>query len=488
MKNSNVRVRFAPSPTGYLHVGGARTALYNYLFAKQHGGSFVLRVEDTDEARSTTESLVSMLDDLSWMGLKWDEGPAPKTLDEKGDFGPYRQSDRKEIYFKHINELIKDGRAYYCFLTEEELDAQREEAKKAGEPFRPNSPYRDWSVDQAKEKIDNGEKPTIRFKNDHGEKLYTFKDLVRGEVSLPASMIGDFVIARSNGMPVYNFVCAVDDALMKISHVFRAEEHLNNTLRQLMIIEALKMEAPIYAHLSIMLGGDRQKLSKRHGAASLTDFKEKGYLPQALSNFIALVGWSSPSGEEILSMEQMIKEFSTERLHSASAVFDQEKLKWMNAQYLREMNTEDFFKRSKEFFKSDWKFPESGDWREKSFSALKSSMETLDDAAPLYEMLKLGGELDLNDQAKDVISWESTSKVLQVWKGLLSKAESEYINPEQIDGLINTVKAEAEVKGKFLFMPIRVASIGKAQGTEIKDLIPLIPVSELVLRADKLIG
>lgn len=486
--SNKIRVRFAPSPTGYLHVGGARTALYNYLFAKKNKGSFVIRVEDTDEARSTRESLESMLSDLSWMGLSWDEGPQAGSLTEHGEHGPYFQSERKHIYKDKLEELLLQGKAYHCFLTEEELDLQREEAKKKGEPFRPKSPYRDWSVDEAKARIAKGDSPTIRFRNDHGEKAYSFTDLVRGEVALPSSMIGDFVVARSNGMPVYNFVCAIDDALMEISHVFRAEEHLNNTLRQLMILEALNLPAPQFGHLSIMLGSDKQKLSKRHGAASLDDFKSRGFLPQALMNFIALMGWSSPSGEEIISLDQMIEEFTTDRLNPASAVFDEEKLKWMNAQYLRSMESSDFWKHMGEFLDKNWEFPVDESWRARVFEALKTSMETFVDGVELFQMLKLGGDLSLNDKAQEVLSWESTPRVLQEWKALVGTSSEEYIGPEKVDEYINEVKSKAEVKGKFLFMPIRVASIGRAQGTEIKELIPLIPSSELVLRSEKLLS
>jgi nondiscriminating glutamyl-tRNA synthetase len=486
--NKKVRVRFAPSPTGYLHVGGARTAFYNYIFAKKHKGDFIIRVEDTDEARSTKESLVSMIKDLKWMGLDWQEGPMDADLNEKGDKGPYLQSQRKPVYKEYVQKLIDSGKAYYCFLTEEELDKQREEAKALKKPFRPLSPFRDWTLAQAKEKLAGGETAAVRFKNDYGEQPFKFKDLVRGEVSLPSSMIGDFVVARSNGVAVYNFVCALDDALMEITHVFRAEEHLNNTLRQLMIMEAFEFTPPTYGHMSIMLGEDKQKLSKRHGAASVDEFKVEGYLPEALTNFIALMGWSSPSGEEILSLDTMISEFSDDRLNPAAAVFDKEKLKWMNAQYLRALDVETFWKHMANFVEPDWKFPDNKEWRSRSFEALKSSMETFKDGTPLFEMLKLGGALNLNDQAKDVLSWDSTTRVLEVWSAALKESSAEYITADDVDTFTNLVKEKAEVKGKHLFMPLRVASIGKAHGTEIKDLIPLIPRTELIQRAEALLS
>ena len=487
-QSSKVRVRFAPSPTGYLHVGGARTAFYNYLFALKHKGEFIVRVEDTDEDRSTKESLISMIEDMKWLKISWDEGPVDANLNEKGGKGPYLQSQRKNIYKSYLEKLLNFGKAYYCFLTEEELDEQRVKAKEKGRPFRPESPYRNWSKEQALEKINAGKAAALRFKNDLNKDTYDFEDLVRGDMKLPANMIGDFVIARSTGTPVYNFVCAIDDALMEITHVFRAEEHLNNTLRQLMIMEALDFTPPQYGHLSIMLGEDKQKLSKRHGAASVSEFREEGYLPEALTNFIALMGWSCPSGEEILTREEMIQNFSVERFNSASAVFDKEKLKWMNAQYLRAMSSEDFWKHMKVFISSSWSFPKSDEWRQMCFDVLKTSMSTFRDGVSILGLLKLGGDFDLDDQSKDVLTWESTKLVIGVWLKFLKSHKGDSITEDQVDGYINQIKDQTGTKGKFLFMPIRVASIGKAQGIEIKELIPLLPVSELVERSELLLG
>jgi len=487
-QSNKVRVRFAPSPTGYLHVGGARTAFYNYLYALKHEGEFIIRVEDTDEARSTKESLISMIKDMKWLNITWDEGPIDTDLSEKGDKGPYLQSQRKEIYKEYLEKLLDSGLAYYCFLTEEELELQRDEAKKEGRPFRVKSPYRDWSKDQALEKINAGEKAAMRFKNNLTKDTYDFLDLVRGDMKLPANMIGDFVVARSSGTPVYNFVCALDDALMQITHVFRAEEHLNNTLRQLMIMEALGFKPPQYGHLSIMLGEDKQKLSKRHGAASVSEFQEEGYIPEALTNFIALMGWSSPTGEEILTREEMIKDFNPERFNPASAVFDKEKLKWMNAQYLRAMSSESFWLSMNDFIPSEWRFPETSEWKNMCFDVLKTSMSTFKDGVPTLELLRLGAEFDFDDKSKDVLTWESTNAVVSAWLDCLKSHSTEYITEDEVGDYINQTKEKAAVKGKFLFMPIRVASIGKAQGIEIKELIPIIPVFELVRRAEALLG
>lgn len=482
---NSVRVRFAPSPTGYLHVGGARTALYNYLFAKKNQGSYILRVEDTDEERSSEEYLKSMLSDLQWLGLPWDEGP-DLDLKDHGDFGPYKQSQRKDIYQKCVDQLLEKGQAYYCFLTDEELEAQREAAIKEGVPFRPNSPYRNWDLAQAQDKLKT-QSASIRFKNDYKQD-FKFNDLVRGEVTFPADMIGDFVLVRSSGMPVYNFVCTVDDALMKITHVFRAEEHLSNTLKQLMIYDVFGWSVPQFGHLSIMLGGDRQKLSKRHGATSVTQFKEQGYLPEALVNFIALVGWSSPSGKEIMSIEEMISEFSADRFNPAAAVFDTDKLKWMNAQYLRSLPPLELWTRLEPFFaKEGLKFTGDDTWKEKVIEAFKSSMETLVDGAVVLKPLS-ETPLVLDEQAQDVMTWDKTRDVIHVLKSEVESSSEVYLSNEVLDKVMERCKSELDVKGKFLFMPLRVALIGKAHGTEIKDLFPLLRKEVLLSRITEVLN
>lgn len=482
MSDKSVRVRFAPSPTGYLHVGGARTALYDYLYAKKHKGTFVLRVEDTDLERSTEEALKMQIQDLSWLGLKWDEGVNPDTLQDIGDYGPYRQSQRTHIYDKYAQDLLDKGAAYYCFLSDEEIDKQRELAKKEGRPPQVDSPYRDWGVEKAlahKESCDI--KPVIRFKTPDSKKDYILHDLVRGEVKFPSDMVGDFVIIRSNGMPVYNFCCAIDDALMKLTHVFRAEEHLSNTLRQMMIYEALGFELPEFGHLSIILGEDRQKLSKRHGATSVNEYKERGFLPEAMNNFLALLGWSSPEAQEIMSMDEMANQFSTERLNSASAVFDETKLKWVNATHLRALPHDKLWSLLKPYFdKEGFELPEDQSWQDKALSLMKTSMETLADAIELFRPLSMGSFV-ISEKAADVLSWESTPKVFKKWIELLNQSDS--IDEERFALMQNTIKKECEVKGKNLFMPIRVAVIGQPHGAEVKLLVPLMSKQELIKRA-----
>lgn len=482
--SQEVRLRFAPSPTGYLHVGGARTALYNLLFAQRHGGKFILRVEDTDEERSTEESMRMQLADLKWLGLNYDEGVDATTLKDVGPYAPYRQSQRKNIYREHAEKLLKEGRAYYCFLTDEEIEKQREEATKAGRPPQVMSPYRDWTLQQAEEKIAQGGKPVVRFKVSSAAKEYKFTDLVRGEVTFPSDMVGDFVLLRSGGMPVYNFCCVIDDALMKITHVFRAEEHLPNTVRQLMLYEAFGYPVPQFGHLSIILGPDKQKLSKRHGATSVNEYRERGYLPEAMNNFIALLGWSSPDGKEILSMQEMIANFSTDRLHAAAAVFDEAKLKWMNAQHLRALPHDELWKRTEPFLKAaGLVLPEDPAWQDRSLSVFKTSMEVLSDAVELYRPLSLA-PLVIQDEAKETLSWANTRKVVEKWRDLVKAHPGDFIDEAKFLEYQETIKKDCSVKGKELFMPIRVAVIGKPHGAELKILVPLLRKETLLERAD----
>lgn len=484
-QKNNVRVRFAPSPTGYLHVGGARTALYNHLYAQKMNGSFLIRVEDTDEERSQDDYLKSMLTDLEWLGLHWDEGPNPD-LTEKGAFGPYRQSQRKSIYNEYTQSMLKNGQAYYCFLTDEELDQQREKAIVANTPFRPESPYRDWDLKKAEEKLKT-QSATIRFKNEFGTRDFKFIDIVRGEISFPADMIGDFVIARSSGMPVYNFVCTLDDALMKITHVFRAEEHLSNTLKQLMLYDVLGFEPPEFGHLSIMLGGDRQKLSKRHGATSVHEFKAQGYLPEALLNFMALVGWSSPSGKEIMSMEEMTAEFSTDRFNPASAVFDMDKCKWMNSQYLRKLPELELWHRLEPFLNdAGLKFVGSDEWKAKVLVTYKQNMETLLDGPVVLKVLS-ETPLEIEAEAKEVLTWPKSKDLIQLMHQEVTSMTTEYPSSDLLDKIMNRAKVELDLKGKFLFMPLRVALIGKAHGTEIKDLFPLLRKQVILNRIQQIL-
>lgn len=480
----HVRVRFAPSPTGYLHVGGARTALYNYLFAKKNKGEFILRIEDTDEARSTEESLRGVVDDLVWLNLLWNEGVDPKTLKDVGPHGPYRQSERQHIYKEVADKLLHSGKAYYCFLTDEEIEKQREEARAAGRPPQVNSPYQDWSLDKALAHIQAGNKGVVRFKTKGLAKDYVFTDLVRGDVRFPSDMVGDFVLLRSDGMPVYNFCCVIDDHKMKITHVFRAEEHLPNTLRQMMIYEAMGWQTPEFGHMALILDEDRQKLSKRKGAVACGQLKEEGYLNSAVLNFIALLGWSHPEGKEIMSVEDMIQAFDISRLNPAGAIFDRVKFKWMNAMHLRALPNMELWNLMQPFLaREKMELPQDPQWQERSVAVFKTSMETLVDAIELYRPLNDKSYVIL-PESEETLKWEPTKAVLTAWRDLVKAHPSDYLTEEEFLKIQDEVKNQTGAKGKNLFMPIRVAVIGKPHGTELKILVPLIKKSSLVERAE----
>ncbi len=484
---SMVRVRFAPSPTGYLHVGGARTALYNYLFAKKNGGEFILRIEDTDEARSTQESLRGVIDDMVWLNLLWNEGVDPVTLRDQGASGPYKQSERQYIYSEIADNLLNANKAYYCFLTDEEITTQREAAIKAGRPPQVNSPYQDWTLEKAKERLATGDKAVVRFKTRDLKKDYIFTDLVRHEVKFPSDMVGDFVILRSGGMPVYNFCCAIDDHMMKISHVFRAEEHLPNTLRQLMLYEAMGWQPPEFGHISLILDEDRQKLSKRKGAVACGQLKAEGYLASAVLNFIALLGWSHPEGKEIMTVDDMIQAFDVSRLNSSGAVFDRVKFKWMNAMHLRALPNMDLWQEIQPFLaREKMDLPKDPVWQEKSIMAFKTSMETLADAIELYKPLN-DISFTILPEAEETLMWEPTKTVLLAWRDLVQASGKDYLSEAEFLKLQDEVKNKTGAKGKNLFMPIRVAVIGKPHGTELKILVPLIKTSSLVTRANKVL-
>ncbi len=485
---SEVRVRFAPSPTGYLHVGGARTALFNYLYARNQGGKFILRIEDTDQARSTEESLRIIVQDLKWLGLRWDEGPDSESLKDQGEFGPYYQSRRLDIYAKYAQQLLQDGKAYYCFLTDEEIEAQREKAIKEGRPPQVQSPYEEWPLEKAKTYMaEKSIKGVVRFKTRHLRKDYVFNDLIRGEVTFPSDMVGDFVLLRSDGMPVYNFCCVVDDALMKISHVLRAEEHLPNTLRQLMIYEACGWQAPKFGHMSLILNEERQKLSKRHGAVSCAEFKAAGFLPEALNNFLALLGWSSPEGKEVVSMEEMIKQFSLDRLNPAGAVFDVKKLRWMNSVYLRALPEADLWKRVAPYLEAaGLELPTDSEWQERALKVFKTYMEVLKDAEELFKPVS-DKHFAITEEANEALGWETSRAVLQVWLKNLEARTTEYMTEVEFNALQDMVKNETGAKGKNLFMPLRVAVIGKPHGAELKILVPLLGRQSLIHRAQQVL-
>ncbi|HIT56274.1 TPA: glutamate--tRNA ligase, partial [Candidatus Galligastranaerophilus intestinigallinarum] len=326
-----IRVRIAPSPSGNLHIGTARTALFNYLFAKKEGGKFVLRIEDTDAERTKQEYIDNIFDSLKALGLNWDEGP-----DVGGPYGPYTQSERFDIYPKYAQILLDKGYAYECWCTNEELEQEKEEAVKNHKPYVYSRKCLNITPEQKEQYIKEGRKPSIRFKVEHKELI--FNDMVKGELKFDTSLIGDFVIMKSNGTPTYNFAVVIDDMLMKISHIIRGEDHISNTPKQILIYEALGAKVPEFGHLGMILAPDRSKLSKRHGATAVSDFVKEGYLTDALINFVALLGWAPSDSVEIKTVDEIAKDFRINEISSSNSIFEYDKLNWMNGQYIKKMD------------------------------------------------------------------------------------------------------------------------------------------------------
>lgn len=362
--SKRVRVRFAPSPTGYLHVGGARTALYNWLFARHHQGTFILRIEDTDQLRSTQESLGGILDSLHWLGLDWDEGP-----EVGGELGPYFQMQRLHFYRAAAERLLEEKKAYLCYCTPEELKERRKAALARGETPGYDRRCRELSPRERATLEAQGRKPALRFAMPlEGETVV--HDLVRGDVHFANQQLNDLIIMRADGFPTYNFAVVVDDILMKMSHVIRADEHLANTPRQIQIYEALGHTPPQFAHVSMILGLDRTKLSKRHEATSVSDYRDAGYLPEAMVNFLALLGWAYDDKRELFTREELIDYFSLEKVNPAPSIFSEEKLDWMNGLYIRQLEPDDLARRLLPFLKK---------------AGLEADMETVRRLVPLIQ-------------------------------------------------------------------------------------------------------
>lgn len=518
----DIRTRFAPSPTGSLHIGGARTALYNYLLAKKMNGKFILRIEDTDKERSTESSCEQLIAELQWLNLQWDEGPCPDKKQEKGNFGPYKQSQRFSIYQKHAQQLLKEGKAYYCFASEDEINAQKEQNKK-NKAYIFQSPYRNIDLKEAQEKLKQGQSAVIRYKNTHQQETFTLNDLVRGEVNLPGNMIGDFVILRADSTPVYNFCCAIDDATMQITHVLRGEEHLPNTLRQIMLYKALKLKMPQFGHLSLILDQDQKKLSKRNNAASICDFKNLGFTSEALLNYLALLGWSDPNHREILSLEELSQAFSTDRLNPAAPMYNPEKLRWTNSQHLKKYNNKQLWQMASPFLeKAQLNIPQDTKWQEKTLEFFHQDLHTLKDITNIYKPFTIEPN-ELNTEAKTVLQWPKTKDLIYRWIEKIFSLNNFNLNtepkvndiiekntnadPQTLHSILNPIleneihiknnfmseeefkqwtkemQKELLVKGKELFMPLRVAILGKPHGPELKISIQLLTQKQLIIRA-----
>ncbi len=464
MSVNQIRVRFAPSPTGSLHVGGARTALYNWLFARGRHGAFVLRIEDTDVARSTPESEEGVMADLKWLGVEWDEGP-----DRGGAYAPYRQSERKGIYTAFGMKLLNRGSAYRCYCTEDELDAEKKTLLAQGRPPHYGGRCRRLSAEERTEFERAGKRSSVRFSAP--QKEYAFDDLVRGGVTFPAGVVGDFIILRSDGMPTYNFSCVVDDHLMRISHVIRAEEHLSNTVRQLMLYEAYGVEPPRFAHLSIILNRERAKLSKRDGVTSVAEFKRIGYLPQAMANYLALLGWSPGDDREMMGMDEMVTSFSLERAAKAAAVFDTAKLDWMNGHYIKKLDLDELLRLSMPHFRETG-LKDAGDEKlKKILLAVRDGLAKLSDLR--YHVVMFERETpEYEPEAVALLKQPSSIRVVSTAASTLEG--SSVGSQEDAKAWLTRVGKETGTKGKELYMPVRAALTGNLHGPELPLVIEIL--------------
>ncbi|MHB1419427.1 MAG: glutamate--tRNA ligase [Bacillota bacterium] len=477
----NIRVRFAPSPSGPLHIGGARSALFNYLVARKYGGKFVLRIEDTDLERSSKESERDILDALKWLGIDWNEG-----AEAGGDYGPYRQTERIPLYNNYVEKLFQSGHAYNCFCTEEELAAQREELMAREELPRYLGNCRNLSKEEQEEYRRQGRAAVVRFRVPDNENIVV-KDLVRGEVTFESNGIGDFVIVKSDGIPTYNFAVVVDDAKMRISHVIRAEEHLSNTPRQILLYHALGIVPPLFAHISLILGKDRSKMSKRHGATSVVQYCKDGYLPEALFNFLALLGWSPEGEEEIFTREELINKFSLERVAKHPAVFDLDKLNWINGCYIRQTCLERITDLAIPYLKEAGLINGEIDgsryqWLTQLVAAVRNYLSNMSEI-PGYAQVFFGDEVAVVDaEAQGILREEQVPAVIELFKKKIMACGN--LDGETARTILKEVGKELKLGGKKVFLPLRVALTGQQHGPELHDLLPLLGVDRIIKRLE----
>jgi nondiscriminating glutamyl-tRNA synthetase len=467
-----MRVRFAPSPTGHLHVGNVRTALFNWLLARGQNGTFILRIEDTDVERSTADSDAMILEDLRWLGLDWDEGP-----EVGGPVGPYRSSERLGKYQSRARVLIEEGRAYYCFCTPEQLDAERKEALANNLPSKYSGRCAQIDPEESKRRVQSGERAAVRFRTPENREI-AFTDLVRGDIRFHTDVIGDQVLLRSDGHPAYNFAVVVDDGLMGVTHVVRGEDHISNTPRQILIYEALGFPAPAFGHVAMVLGPDHTKLSKRHGAVSVDEFREKGYMPEALLNYLALLSWSPGDNQEVVPIAEMAKRFSLSDVGHSASVFDEEKLAWVNRHYLKDADHERLARLSMPYLERTGCL--TGRLKPEGFAYLTSlvplfntSVDRLDQVPMrLRQLFQFSAAAALDDPT--IRSEASQGLARQVIDALADelRAAPPLLDKQAFRASADRVKQKTGQKGRALFHPIRIALTGAGDGPELDLLVP----------------
>lgn len=480
-----VKVRFAPSPTGYVHIGGLRTALYNYLFARNQGGKFILRIEDTDRTRFVEGALENLIKVLDWAGLDYDEGVYLEDgkIVQKGDFGPYIQSERVEqgIYDKYIDQLLEEGKAYYCFCSQDRLDKLRDQQKADGLMPKYDGLCRGISLEEAKKRVEAGEKHVIRLKLPANKDI-EFNDLIKGKLSINTNDMDDQVLIKSDGFPTYHFAVVVDDHLMGITHIIRGDEWVSSTPKHVYLYEALGWEKPTFVHLPTVLGQDKKKLSKRNADVSVEDFVKKGYLRDALINYIALVGWTPESNQEILSHDDLVDQFSVERVSRSGGIFDVKKLDWVNSHYIKELSNEEIADRIRPYLIEEGLIDDSYDHdklinlADTFKTSINKFSEIADQTAFLFKDYREDGYYD---QVKDNINSDDAKLVLKKMKEIL---ENEDLDEDLANTLMKRIQKETGIKGKNLYMPARSAISGQAHGPEMHHLFMVLGKEGLLER------
>ncbi len=484
-----IRVRIAPSPSGNLHVGTARTALFNYLFAKKNNGKFVLRIEDTDAERTSQAYVDNIFDSLKALGLNWDEGP-----DVGGNYGPYTQSERFDIYPKYVQELLDKGFAYECFCTPEELEAEKEEATANKKAYVYSKKCENLTEEEKAKLRAEGRKPAIRFniakaqKAFHDSSILAFEDLVKGHLQQDTDLIGDFVIMKSNGAPTYNYAVVIDDMLMKISHIIRGEDHISNTFKQILIYEALGAEVPRFGHLGMILAPDRSKLSKRHGATAVSEFVEKGYLTQALNNFVALLGWAPSDGVELKSLQEIADDFRINEVSSSNSVFEYDKLNWMNGQYIKKMDIKELTQMAKPFLAKYDLSEISEENLEKVITATREPITILSDLTNDVAYF-FGKDVEFEEGVKEAnIDTEQGQAILKEFASRipsLSFDNEEKLHEEMAD--FRTFFKEQGIKPKVTMWTIRAALTGRTHGADMGVVLEVLGKDKVQYRIEKAI-
>lgn len=488
---TEVRLRFAPSPTGYLHIGGLRTALYNYLFAKANHGKMVLRIEDTDRTRFVEGAIEGLIQSLKWAGIDYDEGVFMEDgkIVERGDYGPYIQSERLDIYQKYVDQLLEEGHAYYCFCSKDRLDHLREEQKIKGQIPRYDGLCRSVPLDEARERIAKGEKAVVRLKLPENMDI-KFHDAVRGDITINTNEMDDQVLMKSDGFPTYHMAVVVDDHLMKITHIVRGEEWLPSTPKHIYLYDCFGWEKPQYVHLPGVLNADHKKLSKRQGDVSVEDFKNRGYLPEGLINYLALVGWSPKDNEEILSMKDLIDQFSFDRVSKAGGVFDKNKLDWVNAHYIKELPIDDLV---------DLSIPElvkagliSQDFVQGHRDWLKLLLETVRESLSRIEEVPektafLFGNLEVTEEeAKEQLASDQIGDLLGALKEELDSVDQ--VDQEFAKTVMKRIQKKTGIKGKGLYMPTRAALTGNVHGPELSNIMELLGKEKMLERIEQVLN